>query len=54
MYPNDPSRYRRVNKAMDKELVWYKEEIEKRFIKSECRDFVMPRPRADHDSYAIA
>ena len=46
LYPNDPSKYRRVNKAMDKELVWYKTEIEKRFAKSTCANWVMPRPQA--------
>lgn len=43
LYPNDPSKYRRVNKNMDKELVWYKGEIEKRFAKSSCKGYVLPR-----------
>ena len=36
-YPKDPSKYRRVNHAMDKELVHYKKEIESRFKKSDMR-----------------
>ena len=39
MFPNDPGRYRKVTVAMDKELVWYRAEIEKRFQKSELRNF---------------
>lgn len=42
-YPDDPSQYRRVNTTMDKELIWYKGEIEKRFLKSEYRNYVLPR-----------
>ena len=34
-YPGDPNKYRKVNTDMDKELVWYRTEIEKRFAKSE-------------------
>ena len=51
MYPRDPSKYRRVNQAMDKELIWYKTEIEKRFARSQTKDFVMPRAK---DNLGIA
>ena len=34
-YPNQPSKYRHVNKSMEEELVWYQQEIEKRFNKSQ-------------------
>ena len=39
MFPNDPNKYRKMNIAMDKELVWYRAEIEKRFQKSELRSY---------------
>lgn len=39
MFPNDPSKYRKVNIAMDKELVWYRTEIDKRFQKSELKSY---------------
>ena len=42
-YPDDPSKYRRVNQSMDSELVWYKTEIEKRFMQGELRDYIMAR-----------
>ena len=42
-HPDDPSQYRRVNKVMDKELIWYKTEIEKRFAQSTCKDYELPR-----------
>ena len=39
LFPNDPNKYRKVNIAMDKELVWYRTEIEKRFQKSELKSY---------------
>jgi len=47
-FPNDPSKYRRVNLAMDQELVWYKTEIEKRFAKASTQSYIMPRYPDEH------
>ena len=41
MFPNAPDKYRKVNAEMDKELVWYRTEIEKRFNKSELKNFLI-------------
>ena len=49
-YPNDPSKYRRVNQDMDKELVHYKKEIESRFKKSDMRLYQFNRTLLDQDS----
>ena len=35
MFPNDKSKYRYVNDKMDRELVIYRKEIERRFKKGE-------------------
>ena len=42
-YPNNPSKYRRINKQMDEELKWYRSEIERRFVLSNMRNYVMDR-----------
>ena len=36
---------------MDKELLWYKTEIEKRYEMSEMRDYVFYRPDQNHFEY---
>ena len=33
-YPQNPEKYRHINKEMDLELVWYLKEIDERFMKS--------------------
>ena len=43
----DPSHYRRVNKVMDDELIWYRGEIERRFKKSVITSWPMPRLAED-------
>ena len=44
MYPSNPEMYRHVNLSMEKELILYKREIERRFRRSEMRDYQFPRP----------
>ena len=39
MYPKDVAKYRYVNETMDKELVLYRREIERRFGRSEMQDY---------------
>ena len=41
MFPKEPEKYRRVNPEMDKELVWYRTEIENRFNKSESKNYLL-------------
>ena len=39
MFPNDKSKYRYVNEKMDRELVIYRKEIERRFNKGEMKHY---------------
>ena len=52
-FPKDPSQYRHVNPAMDKELIAYREEIENRFNRGDTKDFVMPRIKEQKKSQNI-
>ena len=47
MYPKDVGKYRYVNETMDAELVLYRKEIERRFRRSDMRDYQYPRLAPD-------
>ena len=54
MFPNEESKYRYVNEKMDKELVVYRKEIERRFNKGEMKNYQFLRVTTEPSSYEAA